>query len=91
MLNELDFIVEKPKAIKSQALVDLLNSKQEDQTKEVLLENKKKRIGFFILMEVLPRIKAVIVSSSPIIKEKSLRNLSNYLFPTPITKLNTRL
>lgn len=37
MLSELDITIKKPKAIKSQALVDLLKySKQEDQTKEVL-------------------------------------------------------
>ena len=42
MLSELDLTVEKPKAIKSQALVDLLKySKQEEQVEEVLLVDSK--------------------------------------------------
>ena len=42
MLNELDLTVEKPKAIKSQSLVDLLKySKQEGQLEKVLLVESK--------------------------------------------------
>ena len=41
MLTKLDITVEKPKAIKSQALVDLLKySKQKAQTKEVLSRSR---------------------------------------------------
>ena len=44
LLNELDLTVEKPKAIKSQALVDLLKYfEQEEQAEEVLLVDSEEK------------------------------------------------
>ena len=92
MLSELDITIEKPKAIKSQALVDLLNySKQVIKFEKVLAIYHKQENWVLYFDGASSNNEVVLERLYPMTKEKILRKLSHWLFHVPIIKLSMKL